>query len=333
MKTGENVSEVDSRHEDYRWIVADWEYPAASTHTYVTADIDWSNNPADGWNSLDTARPFAPYGPRAFIHNPPTSADIRGIPLTPDVLRPDGRANPFYIRIQGVTADGQRSEWSQAREIPRTAYFYQAGGHQHDHSVVYSVSGLGSGYTDTIIADASHLAARIWNSGNVVRICEGQCNPGESDHVARIETEYTRGLFDSRINVFGNIKCGVSVACVHYTGIHLGHHLGNMTVWFEDPPVYGRGTMGDPFRHRLWTDMARYHGKWTGNLSNLDEKWKYATPTAIHELGHLLGLPDFKPHKPHAGIMKSSNTYSTVQTADWILLRNMYKHHVENQGW
>ena len=71
MKTGENVSEVDSRHEDYRWIVADWEYPAASTHTYVTADIDWSNNPADGWNSLDTAHPFAPYGPRAFIHNPP----------------------------------------------------------------------------------------------------------------------------------------------------------------------------------------------------------------------------------------------------------------------
>ena len=26
------------------------------------------------------------------------------------------------------------------------------------------------------------------------------------------------------------------------------------------------------------------------------------------------------------------HAYSTVQTADWVLLQNMYKHHVKNRG-
>ena len=106
-----------------------------------------------------------------------------------------------------------------------------------------------------------------------------------------------------------------------------------MTVWFEDPPVSGLGTMDDPFKHRVWTDVAGDNDLWTGNPNDSDEKWKYVAPTAIHEFGHLLGLPDFKPHEPHPGIMKNPHTYGTVQSADWILLRNMYKHHVKNQGW
>ena len=162
MTTDENVSEVDWRHEDYRWIVVTWQYPADSTHTYVTADIDWSNDPQKGWNHLDTQHPQQPWGPRATVNHTATSADIRGIPLTDDLLLAGKRVKPFYMRVRGVTEDGKKSEWSQIREVQRTAYFYPAGGHQHDHSLVYSVGGLGSGVTDTIIADASRLAARIW---------------------------------------------------------------------------------------------------------------------------------------------------------------------------
>ena len=46
-------------------------------------------------------------------------------------------------------------------------------------------------------------------------------------------------------------------------------------------------------------------------------------PTVIHEFGHILGLPDFKPHEPHLGIMKSSHQYSSIQPADWTPLRRM----------
>ena len=69
----------DARPE---FVEVEWTADAA----FTSFELEWSDNPADGWDSLDSAQPYRPVrGLRAILGgDPPTEADVRGIDQTTD---------------------------------------------------------------------------------------------------------------------------------------------------------------------------------------------------------------------------------------------------------
>ena len=61
-QTGDVISGERSTRKDYRWVLLEWDYPSGSSHTYTEAQIQWSDNPADGWNSVRSGSYQPPAG-------------------------------------------------------------------------------------------------------------------------------------------------------------------------------------------------------------------------------------------------------------------------------
>ena len=325
-QTGDVLSGESWTRKDYRWVTIEWDYPSGSSHTYTEAQIQWSNNPADGLQSVRSGSHQPPAGPRAVVSADATSAEIRGIPWD--------SAPAYYVRVRGLTAAGKKSDWSQYIQVYRDADYYYSYGHQHDHKVSYALSTL---TTDIykMLNRATERAAALWNKPSLVRVCEAPCDPGDTDDLVRSAYRYVpEGPITSISNhTYNNRACGDSVACVAGVNIHdrLHVHLTGMTIEYERPAVWGTGM--NPAQHHQWTDDPGKVNKWTGNTNNPDQTYILMLPIAVHEFGHTLGLPDYylltTPN--HDGIMNVG--YTAPQPDDWLRLRELYKDHAPDQGW
>ncbi len=322
-QTGDALSGTDWTRKDYRWVELTWEYPAGSSHAYVMAHIQWSDNPADGWKTVETQRPRLDWGPRADVNADATKADIRGIPVHPTVHHVD---MPYYVRVRGVTATNRKSKWSNAIPIMRSRHYYHAYGHQHDHKATYTLDGLSSADRQ-LLATVSAQAARRWDSG-IVQVCEDPCGGGNDDLITSVFDNKLGKPIRALPGVRDNDLCGESVACVANAQKHLGLHLRGLVIQYERPAIWHGGQ--NPAHHHIWTDDINRDGLWTQSAANLDETYIYLLPIVLHEFGHTLGLWDYSP--AHDGVM-SNKGYVLPTAADWNRLKELYKDHTANQGW
>ena len=53
----------------------------------------------------------------------------------------------------------------------------------------------------------------------------------------------------------------------------------------------------------------------------------------LHELGHALGLPDFRSPTTYRGIMRQDLSMPYMTTSDQDLLHKIYESHAPGQGW
>ena len=77
-----------------------------------------------------------------------------------------------------------------------------------------------------------------------------------------------------------------------------------------------------------WTDNAALN--WTQAVPFLpNHRWYHVKPTAIHELGHTLGLPDLNG-TPHRGVMSNPLNWPGITSEDQDYLLQIYYGHVDH---
>ena len=247
---------------------------------------------------------------------PTTLADIdNSMPVSSPWTRVKTTTGTGAINVVGLVPDSIYSftvkgenQWDSGPEATSAAFRAAEPthywGHQHDHSVGYSISKDSAGNPDIGVPgiDSAILTAITeWNArmNYDLEICDISTSTCSDMHIATIKTVAPASKGD---NVTG---CGPSYACVRRTGDEedpsgVGRHMTDMDVIFENianscasPDVI---CPTDEETTYEWTDNYKDHNKpapMRPGTSTLDHRYIYGKWVVLHELGHTLGLPDF----------------------------------------
>ena len=258
---------------------------------------------------------------------------------------PYGRSYTHRVRALN---DQAQSEWSDPyrTDIRRAIN----AGHQEDHVAKYQLastpptwthqppgvsmtpgdmleSALGSGQVAWTLVITGHPGLNA--SG--LRLCNA-C-PGGSNHdghtiTVRFVALNTRGEADPDRNP--NHGCGFASACVKgQRQDRFEKHIGSSTMIFEEPGfVYEDGKDNAVY----WTLDRNMQNQIVRDHNNNEiGVYRYMIATATHEMGHILGLPDFgAPWNELVnldGLMKDSLGHSFPQPVDVSHLWKIYRGH------
>ena len=261
----------------------------------------------------------------------------------------------FYDhRVRAVNAQGH-SQWSD----PRTTYLWPAinAGHQEDHTVKYEMGSVpttwthdppGEGTPSSTLSSAIGQGAAAWVlaiSGHDglrdagLRLCIN-CPAGANHDGHTVKIRFATLKTNERGPHDQNPEhgCGEATACVK--GQSADRHIESSTIVFEEPAFY------------LDKDRIEVAAYWTLDPDKQDEdvyddemnvvgKYRYIVATMVHELGHVLGLPEFYKHPSLSwyrpcitcdpeevdAIMRDSLNYHSPQTADLTQLWKIYRGH------
>ena len=288
----------------YRWLNITFTGHPAYTYT-----VQWRKKGATKWNVLPTTAPSLTERSRVHIFG--HSADIRGLPY--------GRCHTLReidVRIGGRTAEG-RASTSTAYALTR-ARRPEASGHQPDHAVGYSTSGLPAGGLGGMIINAVANAASAWSASPYLSITSGSG--------VNIELSDPNG-----------VKCDPEpeTACVDVVAPSNKQNpdyklTSTMTmVFYLNPSING-------IEYR-WTNDPAQHGRTLpskpGEPDEPRGKFLWVGAVLVHEFGHTVGLK----HTTGSGIMNAdavlNHRRKEVQQADLDVVREIYHGHILNEGW
>ena len=177
----------------------------------------------------------SPSEPTQLISISGESAEVTG--LTP------GTRYSFSVR-SWTQLGGSRveSRWSDTFEKPAPTPTYWWG-HQADHTVRYVLGTIGN----SVIENAIGRAARDWNL-SMLSLGKGLlfCSGCDDNFTVTIKAVNNKNDATGDPNNDENEGCGASYACVKPVsgsggappglGVHVGAHMENMFMVFEDPP-------------------------------------------------------------------------------------------------
>ena len=183
-------------------------------------------------------------------------------------------------------------------------------GHQHDHTVAYNLGALRTEELDNWIRQATPGEASKWNARPLVSVCkQSECTTNSTGVVSLevIDSQCARGV--ACIDVFSNIK----------------GHIRDTSIKFEKFPSSSSALWE-------WTDMSSLHRVMI-RLSVPARYYLYVNAVILHELGHALGLPDFRSPTTYRGIMRQDLSVPYMTTRDKDLLEKIYESHTPGEGW
>ena len=135
--------------------------------------------------------------------------------------------------------------------------------------------------------------------------------------------------------------CGAYFVCVkrtspegpeHPSGTHVGDHIGNTFIVFEDPPISAtqNANMVWEFRTWEWTFVSNDHTKPVSAFGDPDFLYLYTGGYMRHEFGHILGLHDFYSDLKMRGLLAAMGSSFEVEEQDIEQLRAIYLHHISH---
>ncbi len=208
------------------------------------------------------------------------------------------------FRVTGITSNDLKRTSAVFTLIQDSAP--SSSGHQHDHTVAYSLGSLGVETLDSWLRLETAGEASKWNARPFVSMCEESACTTNSAGLVPLEASA------SECNVTG-------VACVAvYSSIE--DHIGTTTIYFELSPT-GRTTTWQ------WTRVEAWHGNYIDATKT--KKYLYLNAVILHELGHVLGFKDENYH----GIMNSALPTFDITSSDRNLLHKIYESHTPGEGW
>ena len=216
-------------------------------------------------------------------------------------------------------------------------------GHQADHTVQYVVGDIGN----SIIEDAIALAVSDWNLkmvslDNGLRICSG-CGASNADGFTT--TIKTVDNMNASTEEFPNDNldegCGAYFVCVKRasppgppssSGVHVGEHIGNTFIIFEDPPISAAQNVNMVwmFKRWEWTKVSGDHGKSVDEDEDDDFEYLYIGGYMRHELGHVLGLHDYHLDDYMDHLSAVMNGSFEVKPEDIAQLKAIYLYHISH---
>ena len=191
--------------------------------------------------------------------------------------------------------------------------------HQPDQTAVYYFQGFAAATTDQgrLLREAIDSAKRKWNAVADtgwwnVEMCEvetGGCSSNDDHRQIKVDSN--------------SDACPGAPACLVGGGDK--HMTGSITLTFEVPG--SATTVGGSSYVVRWTDEPSMHG--TEDLAGVLHF--FALSTALHELGHALGLDDL--YGGEYGdiyddyLMGSPGVLTVVPATDLNYLKQVYRHH------
>ena len=279
----------------YRWLDITWTAPG----DYVRFEIEASVDGGD-WGKLTEVRSGRPVsGGRAIIDHRAQTAHVRGL---------DYSGGTTLFRVTGITDN----------DLKRTSAVFtlvqgdppKSVGHQHDHTVAYNFGSLGTDDLDDWVRQATPAEASKWNALPLVAMCKQlECTTNTTGVI-------TVSVIDTQCTVRG-------VACIT-VGNGIEDHLRDTTISLERSP-----TSAVPWE---WTDNSALHKKGL-RLTVPQRYYLHVNPVILHELGHALGLPDFRSPTTYRGIMRQDLSVTSITQSDKDLLREIYESHTPGEGW
>ena len=270
----------------YRWIKLDWTAP-----DFVDFKLEWGDNYETNWQTT-------------HITVNGNSALFRGFP-SKDSNGLDRRGN-IQFQLTATAVDGREATLYQS--VPH--FFPRAIGHQHDHTVAYTLSalpmfGLGSAVRTTAI-----IAAIAWDNEAYVNAClSSSCSENADHHVVFVD-------------LGGKMTCdqadGPRVGCVS-PGRAFGDietALGTLTIFISDTPFEGA-------QEYRWTRVESLAGKRIAYGSPI--RWRYLESVLLHEFGHAFGLRDGT-----GGLMSGGHS---ITASDRARLKEIYERHRDVPEW
>ena len=249
-------------------------------------------DPADGAPQGYVVR-TSPSAPTQQISISGESAEVTGLP--PDT------SYSFSVR-SWTQLGGSRVEspWSDTFEKP--APTPTSIGHQADHTVKYVLGTIGN----SVIENAIGRAVGDWKL-SMLSLGKGLliCSACDDEFTVTIKAVDNKNDATGDPNNDENEGCGGSYACMKpvsedatpLPGVHVGPHMENMFIVFEDPPKSAAETTAGSggFTHTVWewtADITKAGMKVPGS-KNPERYYAYIDRVMLHEFGRTLGLHDF----------------------------------------
>ena len=210
-----------------------------------------------------------------------------------------------FFRITGFTRANFRRTSAKFSLLQDPAPI--SSGHQHDHTVAYSVSPHGVETLDGWLRYETGNEAAKWNALPLVHMCETTACTTNMSGVVTLEAQAA--------------QCSIpAVACVPIFPT-IEPHIGDETIRFERNPISER--TGPDLLWR-WTRVEARHKAFTDATQT--RRYLYLNAVILHELGHVLGLN----HATYASIMNSNIATVEMTDADKKLLEKIYESHTPN---
>lgn len=301
----------------YRWVEVRW----TASPIYRNFELQWRTEGTTRWETLPTdASVDRNMGRRARIRG--HEADIRGFPHS---------SYRIEIQVLGLTSN-RRSEPSGPIPVAvdyRPPMYERMLGHQHDHTIGYSLSSLGISVFETNVRARARIAADAWARLTVVDACETPCGQNGDGGVIKVKPAILTDLSK------WNFGCSTSGACVKNLPTKLEGHIRNHDMVFEQPPDSGEGTREHPHQRYRWTLDPSKTGKTGMNNAHPDETWAHLPSTILHEFGHAVGIRnvDERVYTSYHGIMSKSQTAKRITDDDRNMTNAIYISHIAGAGW
>ena len=254
------------------------------------------------------------------VHITGNSADVRGLRFT--TTRSRERVMDVELRVVGhvnnASAESPSYDVAMAKPI--------VSGHLPDHTVKYSLLMLHDTPIENMVKAAS-TAASEWAAEHdymaenaYIWMCaaDTDCDENEDERVITLKVVGT--------------GCGGAVACV--TAGPGTSDVEISVASHRDMIFLSAGAMAA--LGYAWTDDEDEHGRDDEN----GNKQLFLKAVLRHEFGHTYGLGDTVAGT-HDGIMDASNILDkeagtailTITSADYAVLKRVYKGHTPNEGW
>ena len=307
----------------WRWFDIDW----SSDNVYVNFEVHWRRyyESQSDWKKLkvggvkDSRAIFYTQSTRPRTRSPDpgpgleraVGAQIRGIP--------HGDAREIYVKVVGITAQGARAE-SDAKRVDRVGK-PNASGHLPDHTMEYTLDGLGTSGLEGWVRNAASASASEWADQMTTLVaCKVTDGPP-------LQTCPRNADGDTVTLTTGGDSCGEGhAACI--TGPR--RYFRVETELKFDRDLNFPLAPNDGETNFEWTPHERLHG----DPAPDNKVFIWVKAALVHEFGHAFGMGDLgSGERIMNGVWLLYDGGSRATAGDFATLKTIYKTHNRNHGW
>ena len=238
-------------------------------------------------------------GERVSIDNARRTAQIRGLPY---------RSGLVYVNVIGITASKDRVE-SGEYSVRRSPQPNQSG-HQHDHTLSYSLGGVPLSVNGVTTRLAIANAAQQWRDRPLVVVCRDPCAGNDDEKVVPVKLKRADG-------------CHSGIACLKGAGGNIETHVGNRDLIIEWPPISKTVPL------IAWTRNKDLH--YEPHPDDSSVTLIYLDAIVLHEFGHALGMTHWP--RSYKALMHPGTNSAVMTQTDRDGLHSIYESHTSMKGW